>query len=114
MNFNACLLVHVVSLSICLYDKYVVIVVIIHFTVVYLVLHSLSTSTSMRDCSAVSACHQFYILICYPEKSTEVDLTSDTLKLASGNLDTFGCLGVSNCPAVDFRVDYRLHAFSSS
>ena len=51
---------------------------------------------------------------CYPEKSTEVDLTSDTLNLASGNLDTLGCLGVSNLPAVDFRVDYRLRAFSSS
>ena len=41
-------------------------------------------------------------------------LTSDTLNLASGNLDTLGCLGVSNLPAVDFRVDYRLRAFSSS
>ena len=55
-----------------------------------------------------------YVLLCYPEKSTEVDLTSDTLNLASGNLDTLGCLGVSNLPAVDFRVDYRLRAFSSS
>ncbi len=45
---------------------------------------------------------------CYPEKSTEVDLTSGTPKLASRNLHTLGCPGVSNLPAVDFRVDYRL------
>ena len=53
---------------------------------------------------------------CYPEKSTEVDLTSDTLNLASGNLDTLGCLGVQyqicRQSILESIIDYCSFAFS--